>query len=344
MGLLWDLESKREAFGILDQYLDELDHASRSRNEQPVAILSEEQLEMVSYPIEGSIRESVNEIREALCVQTDIMGHILVPKEETEITAGFAGTKGNLIWFNTGGCSLILKLKTGRETEALILDPGYGFCLGKREVATRVFLSSCDRASDKFVADELTDGRSHAIFFGCAKGDWGSWLGDLDSKEQAVEFTQVPPADNEKRWKEDKHRMNRLGIENKNHKWNQIRIAPMRGSNLGQNELSGKIKEVEKWIRETLRCVKSSSLPKVFSVYPAKERPQGGESFDVLWAKFDFDEGIEDDEVMWDIRYLLMGSKMEKLPGFPAEMADIREKLYVTRDGFSERRRRARRD
>ena len=47
---------------------------------------------------------------------------------------------------------------------------------------------------------------------------------------------------------------------------------------------------------------------------------------------------------MWDIRYLLMGSKMEKLPGFPAEMADIREKLYVTRDGFSERGRRARRD
>ena len=79
-------------------------------------------------------------------------------------------------------------------------------------------------------------------------------------------------------------------------------------------------------------------------MYPAKERPQGGESFDVLWAKFEFDEGIEDDEVMWDIRYLLMGSKMEKLPGFPAEMADIREKLYVTRDGFSERRRRARRD
>jgi len=180
MGLFWDLESKREAFGLLDQHLDKLDHASRSRNEQPVAIISEEQLEMVSYPIEGSIRESVDEIREALCVQTDIMGHILVPKEEFEITAGFAGTKGNLIWFNTGGWSLILKLKTGRGTEALILDPGFGFCLRKREVATRVFLSSCDRAYDKFVEDELTDGRSHAIFFGCAMGDQGSWLGDLD--------------------------------------------------------------------------------------------------------------------------------------------------------------------
>ena len=50
------------------------------------------------------------------------------------------------------------------------------------------------------------------------------------------------------------------------------------------------------------------------------------------------------DEVMWDIRCLLMGSKMEKLPGFPVEMADIREKLYVSRDRFSERWRRARSD
>ena len=76
-------------------------------------------------------------------------------------------------------------------------------------------------------------------------------------------------------------------------------------------------------------------------MYPTKERPQGGEPFEVLWAKFDFDDGIEDDEVMWDIRYLLMGSKMEKISGFPVELADIREKLYVTRDGISERGRRA---
>ena len=83
---------------------------------------------------------------------------------------------------------------------------------------------------------------------------------------------------------------------------------------------------------------------KAFSVYPTKELPQGGEPFEVLWAKLDFDDGIEDDEVMWDIRYLLMGSKMEKLPGFPVELAEIREKLYVTRDGFSERERKVRWD
>ena len=35
---------------------------------------------------------------------------------------------------------------------------------------------------------------------------------------------------------------------------------------------------------------------------------------------------------------------MEKLPGFPVELVDIREKLYVTRDEFSERERRVRKD
>ena len=48
--------------------------------------------------------------------------------------------------------------------------------------------------------------------------------------------------------------------------------------------------------------------------------------------------------MMCDIRYLLMGSKLDKLPGFPAELNDIREKLYITRDGISERGRRARMD
>ena len=32
---------------------------------------------------------------------------------------------------------------------------------------------------------------------------------------------------------------------------------------------------------------------------------------------------MEDDKVMWDIRYLLSGSKIEKLPGISVEMANI---------------------
>ena len=43
-------------------------------------------------------------------------------------------------------------------------------------------------------------------------------------------------------------------------------------------------------------------MPKTFKIFHRKEHPRGGESFDVLWAKFDFDEMMFDDEVMWDIQ------------------------------------------
>ena len=85
-------------------------------------------------------------------------------------------------------------------------------------------------------------------------------------------------------------------------------------------------------------------MPKSFRVFPGQEHSSSGESFDMLWAKFEFEENMWDDEVMWDIRYLLMGSKLNKLRGFPADLEDIREKLYVTRDGISEMTRKARVD
>ena len=78
-------------------------------------------------------------------------------------------------------------------------------------------------------------------------------------------------------------------------------------------------------------------MPKTFNVSSRKEHPPGGDPFDILWVDFEFKNEQWDDEVMWDIRYLLMGSKLDKLPGFPVELFDIREKLYVTRDGISER-------
>ena len=70
------------------------------------------------------------------------------------------------------------------------------------------------------------------------------------------------------------------------------------------------------------------------------ERPHVGNSFGVLRVKFDFDENMWDDEVMWDIRYLLMGSKLDKLPGFPTELRSVQDKLYISRDGVSELKRR----
>ena len=71
------------------------------------------------------------------------------------------------------------------------------------------------------------------------------------------------------------------------------------------------------------------------------ENPKVGDPFEVLWVKFDFDEIMWNDEVMWDLRYLLMGSKMDRLPGFPSELNEAREWIYISRDGESERKRRA---
>ena len=79
---------------------------------------------------------------------------------------------------------------------------------------------------------------------------------------------------------------------------------------------------------------------KKFTVTKEIEHPQVGEPFEVLWAKFEFDENMYDEEVMWDIRYLLMGSKMDRLPGFPSELTSVRDNIYISRDSASERRRR----
>ena len=171
-------------------------------------------------------------------------------------------------------------------------------------------------------------------------------LGELDADVQAVEYKKSENPFQRRRVNlmNERERNRRLGIDSRNNWRNQIRIAPMRGSNLPDKVLAGRISEVEKWIRDTLRCFKSSAMPRKFNVVPRKEHPQSAEAFDVLWVKFEFDDKDWDDEVMWDIRYLLMGSKLDKLPGFPAELNDIREKLYITRDGISERGRRARMD
>ena len=44
---------------------------------------------------------------------------------------------------------------------------------------------------------------------------------------------------------------------------------------------------------------------------------------------------------MWDIRYLLMGSKLGKIPGFPPELEEVRGKIFISRDGHSERGRKS---
>ena len=294
---------------------------------------------MVSFPFDEQVSSLVEGINTALHVKTNIIGHLDTNNKEVEVTAGFAGAKGNLIWFNTGSSALLMRLKTGEETQSIIIETGFGFCLGKTEKFTRVFLPPVKGAGDLFSGDGKDACLSSVMFFGCDNGNHKNWLGKLNVDVPAAEFENGEALKGRCGMKRlsDSERKCRLGIIPENEERNQIRIAPMRGSNLPSNALSGRVSEVEKWIRDTLRCVKSKNMPKTFSIFHRKEHPRGGEPFDVLWAKFEFSDMMWDDEVMWDIRYLLMGSKLGKLPGFPSELYDIREKLYITRDGISER-------
>ena len=43
--------------------------------------------------------------------------HIVVPQNEVDVTAGFAGAKGKLFWFNSGDKDLILWLRNDNESK-----------------------------------------------------------------------------------------------------------------------------------------------------------------------------------------------------------------------------------
>ena len=111
----------------------------------------------------------------------------------------------------------------------------------------------------------------------------------------------------------------RLGVQVKKNDRNLIRISPLRESVFPEGLLSQKIDVIKKWIKNTLGQAKLNLLPKNFSVFHGMEGPHAGDPFEVLRVKFDFYENMWDDEVMWDNRYPLMGSKMAKVPGFPSE-------------------------
>ena len=196
-----------------------------------------------------------------------------------------------------------------------------------------MFLSSVTRYIDLFDEGGEVPLRAHATFFGCDECDQNSWVEALNADVQATEYMvggfkhqgrACPMGTSERSY--------RLGIDLRNNKRDQIRIAPMRDSDIEPDLLSNSIKEVEKWIRNALGQARSGGLPRSFQVVSEKEKPKDGEPFDVLWAKFDFDDDMWDDEIMWDIRFLLMGSKLQKLRGFPLELNHIRDKLiYIER-------------
>ena len=45
-------------------------------------------------------------------------------------------------------------MRTGETTKSVILEKGFGFCLGKGEKYTRVFISSVNTAEDLFSGGE----------------------------------------------------------------------------------------------------------------------------------------------------------------------------------------------
>ena len=134
-----------------------------------------------------------------------------------------------------------------------------------------------------------------------------------------------------------RERNSRLGIDPLNIKKRGIRIAPMKGSSISPGLLASKLDCVKEWITITLRKARLSSTLSGVNVVASIEKPMCGDPFEVLWAEFDFGNDMFDDQVMWDIRYLLMGSKLGKIPGFPCEMEEIRNKIFISRDGDSER-------
>ena len=68
-----------------------------------------------------------------MCDESNLVGHVVVPSGGVEISSDFAGSKGNLTWFNTGDLDLILAVEMNKHRRSILLKPGFGFCLGKRE-------------------------------------------------------------------------------------------------------------------------------------------------------------------------------------------------------------------
>ena len=83
---------------------------------------------MVSYPINEQTGARLRKINELLLDNSNMAGHMVVPQKRVEVTSGFGGVNGNLIWFNTGGCALLLNVHTGDDIKSIIMRPGFGFC------------------------------------------------------------------------------------------------------------------------------------------------------------------------------------------------------------------------
>ena len=334
-GVLWNLSDRFEAFRSIDEHLSNLNHARRKEDEHPMVIMSSSERDTVSYPFHENMKGVVSRARDEICFDSDIIGQVAVNVEtEIEITSGYGGVKGNLLWFNSGDSDLNLRFTRDDESRVILIQPGFGVCWGKREKHTRVFLSCALAPEALFRNCDWLKRKARAIFFGSSSG-LGCWLNELDAENPSDSYKQHSLGQQRKEIVREWNR--RLGMEPFNNRRNSIRIAPMKGSDLQIGALAEKVDCFRDWIVTTLQKAKLSSTPNDINVLPSMEKPMHGDKFEVLWAELTFEDDMWDDQVMWDIRYLLMGSKLGKIHGFPIELEKLRERIFISRDGQSER-------
>ena len=120
-----------------------------------------------------------------------------------------------------------------------------------------------------------------------------------------------------------------------NRRINCLRIAPSRGSKLNPGFFKKKLTGITNWVTAAIQEARKASFPKLVDVAIEVEKPKDGDPFEMVWVKF---EGHEN---LWDLKYMMMGIKMGRFAGFPKELADWANKLYVSRDRRSENERRA---
>ena len=103
-----------------------------------------------------------------------------------------------------------------------------------------------------------------------------------------------------------------------------IRLAPIKGAGLHPTFLESKVKVIENWIANVRRLKPSLVLPELDKVIPIWEKPRDGDRFKILRILFKSEEGLN---TMFD---LLHGSKADLVEGFPLELQEVREKIYLS--------------
>ena len=333
------------------------EHSSRDGIEHPVAILSGEGLRIMSHPTSENLKSSLTSIDEAICCNTNRVGHLVVPKEEVEITPNFAGVKGNLSWFNSGDSPLLFRLETAQVSKSIILDPGFGLTLGMRERHTRVFLSTIATAKKLFDGAGMASKPCHAIFLDC-----GPTLDILNAQHPAKEYWSLIPSGgitenlskpiqvldrhNQKQLPSQKKEMstnsepkyeeicNSLGAVVVNRRKNWIRITPARGYKFEPGFFKKKLEGIKEWINAAIQGAPKARFPKLLDMVVELEKPSDGDPFEMVWVKF------EDNENLWALKIMMLGVKIGRFAGFPKVLLGLEKKLYVSRDRRSEGERR----